>query len=194
MDKTLECLAKAFVGESQARNRYTFYSKAAKKEEMIWVSQIFALTAEQEKEHANWLFKLINQIKTDNKLELPSLEIETEVPTILGTTEQNLEAAIAGEKYEHTKMYPEFADIAEDEGFEEIAERMRSIAISEKNHEERYQELLDEVKSGDMFKKDKEVWWVCLECGYIHYGEEPPELCPSCDHAQGYYTVRERRV
>ena len=109
------------------------------------------------------------------------------MPTILGNTRENLKSAIAGENYEHTKMYPEFANIAEKEGFPEIAKRLRAIAVAEKHHEERYKKLLKELENNTLFKKDKKVYWVCRKCGYIHEGTEPPEECPSCGHPKSYF-------
>jgi rubrerythrin len=190
MEETIKNLAKAFIGESQARNRYTFYAKVAKKEGFEQIAEIFLLTAENEREHASWLFKLINELKNKSKVNIDVLNVEAEVPTNFGTTADNLKAAIAGENYEHTKMYPEFADIAEKEGLHEIAERLRAIAVAEKHHEERYKKLLKEVEVGTVFKKDKEVWWVCRECGYVHFGKEPPEVCPSCGHTKSFYQVK----
>lgn len=190
MGKTIENLAKAFIGESQARNRYTFYAKTAQKEGYEQIAEIFRLTADNEKEHASWLFKLINELKKNNGGNLDEIKVETGALTIFGSTAENLKAAIAGEKYEHTQMYPEFADTAEKEGLAEIAKRLRAIAFAEKHHEERYQKLLEKVESGTMFKREKEVWWVCRECGYVHFGTEPPEKCPSCDHAKGFYQIK----
>ncbi len=180
--KTLKNLVKAFAGESMARNRYTFYAKVAKKEGYIFVSRIFLETAENEKEHAENLLKFIQELKEDD-----SVEVTIEAPVVWGTTIENLKAAIAGENYEYTEMYPEFAEVAEKEGYDKIAGRLRAIAIAEKHHEERYKKLLEAIKNGTMFKRDKKVAWLCLECGYIHYGTEPPEECPSCGHPRGYY-------
>jgi rubrerythrin len=109
---------------------------------------------------------------------------------MLGSTAENLKAAISGENYEHTKMYPEFADAAEKDGFPEVGKRLRAIAAAEKHHEERYKKLLKEVETNTFFRKEKEVWWVCRECGYVHFGKEPPEKCPSCDHAKSYFQLR----
>ncbi len=190
MDKTIKNLVKAFIGESQARNRYTFYSKIAKQEGYEQIAEIFLITAENEKEHANNLFKLINELKKKSSEKLDEIIVEASTPTILGSTAENLRAAIAGENYEHTQMYPEFAKVAEEEGYKEIAERLRAIAKAEEHHEERYQKLLKEVEAGTVFKKEKEVWWVCRECGYIHFGKEPPEKCPSCDHPRSYFQVK----
>jgi len=187
--KTVENLAKAFVGESQARNRYTFYAKVAKKEGYEQIAEIFLITAENEREHASWLFKLINELKRA-KEKFEEIKVEASVSTNFGSTAENLRAAIAGENYEHTKMYPEFAEVAEKEGFPEIARRLRAIAIAEKHHEERFKKILNEVEKGTVFKKEKEVWWVCRECGYVHFGKEPPEKCPSCNHEKSFYQVK----
>ncbi len=190
MLKTMECLAKAFIGESQARNRYTMYSKAARVEGYEQIAEIFLLTADNEREHAKKLFDAIQQLKKGSKEKLDELAVEAAVPTILGTTAENLKAAIAGENYEHTRMYPEFADVAEDEGYPEIAKRLRSIAVAETHHEERYKKILKQVEAKTVFKKDKEVWWVCRECGYMHFGKQPPEKCPSCDHERAFYQLK----
>jgi len=190
MKNTIENLAKAFIGESQARNRYTFYAKIAKKEGFEQIAEIFLITAENEKEHASWLFKLINQLKEKTQENFNEIKIQASVPTILGNTIENLKSAILGENYEHTTMYPEFADIAEKEGLFEIAQRLRAIAIAEKHHEERYKKILKEVEAGTVFKKEKEVWWVCKECGYVHFGKVPPEICPSCSHPKSFYQVK----
>jgi rubrerythrin len=186
MKETLKNLSKAFVGESMARNRYTFYAKVAKKEGYEQIAEIFRLTAEQEKEHASWLFKLINQIKENDE----DITVDGPVPNVYATTAENLQAAIDGENYEYTEMYPDFSEVAKKEGFADIAERLRNIAIAESHHEERFKKLLEQVKAGTVFKKSKEVWWTCKECGYVHFGEEPPKLCPSCDHEQAYYEVK----
>ena len=190
MKNTIENLVKAFIGESQARNRYTFYATIAKKEGFEQIAEIFLVTAENEKEHASNLFKLINELKKKSKEKLDEIKVEAVAPTVLGSTAENLKAAIAGENYENTKMYPEFAEVAEKEGFPEIAERLRAIAKAEGHHEERYKKLLKEVKAGTFFKKVKDVWWVCQECGYVHFGKEPPEKCPSCDHLRSYFQLK----
>ena len=190
MEKTIENLTKAFVGESQARNRYTFYAKVAKKEGFEQIAEIFLITAENEKEHAKRLFEHINELKKKSNENLDEIKVTAVVPTILGSTADNLKAAIAGENYEYIQMYPEFAEVAEKEGFPEIAKRLRAIAIAEKHHEERYKKLLKEVEAGTIFKKEKEVWWVCRECGYVHFGTEPLEKCPSCDHAKSFYQIK----
>ena len=188
--RTLENLAKAFVGESQARNRYTFYASIARKEGYEQIAEIFSITAENEKEHAETIFKLLNELMEKAGRKLEEIKIDTVVPTTLGSTVDNLKAAIAGEHYEYTEMYPEFADVAEKEGLPDIAKRLRAIAEAERHHEERYKKLLKEVEAGTLFKKDKDVWWVCMECGYVHYGREPPEECPSCKHPRSYFMVK----
>jgi len=190
LNETIKNLVKAFIGESQARNRYSFYASVAKKEGFEQIAEIFRITAENEKEHASTLFKLINELKKEKGEELDEIKVEAVAPTVLGDTAQNLKAAIAGENYEHTKMYPEFADVAEREGYPEIAARLRAIAKAEEHHEERYRKLLREVEAGTVFKKDRDVWWVCRECGYIHYGKEPPERCPSCNHPRSYFQLK----
>ena len=190
MTETIKNLAKAFVGESQARNRYTMYSKVAKKEGLEQIAELFLITADNEREHAAKLFEEIQGLKKLSQEDLPALKIEAEVPTIYGTTAENLKAAIAGENWEHTTMYPEFAEVAEKEGYDKIAERLRSIAKAEEHHEERYLKLLKNVEDGTVFKKDEEVWWVCRECGYQHFGKEAPKECPSCNHAQAFYQLK----
>lgn len=186
MQKTLENLTKAFIGESQARNRYTFYAKVAKKEGYEQISAIFMETAEQEKAHAKREFEHIQELKGDKA----EIIVEASAPTEYGNTIENLKAAIAGETYEHEEMYPAFAKTAEEEGLEKIAARFRAIAKAEIHHRERYEKLLKEVEAGTVHKKEKETSWVCRECGYVHVGNEAPKECPSCDHPQAYYQVR----
>jgi len=190
MKNTIENLVKAFIGESQARNRYTFYAKIARKEGFEQVAEIFLVTAENEKEHASNLFKLINELKKKSNEKLDEIKVKAAAPTVLNSTAENLKAAISGENHEYTIMYPEFAGVAEKEGFPEIAKRLRAIAKAEKHHEERYKKLLKEVEAGTFFKKERDVWWVCRECGYVHFGKEPPEKCPSCDHPRSYFQLK----
>ena len=187
MKQTIENLARAFIGESQARNRYTFYAKVAKKEGYEQIAEIFLITAENEKEHAKRLFEHIQEL---NKGKLKEIEVPAAAPLTYGNTEKNLMAAIAGENYEWTEMYPEFAKVAQKEGLLKIAARLEAIAIAEKHHEERYKKLLKEVKGKTVFKKKKKVWWVCRECGYVHFGKQPPKVCPSCDHPQSFYQIK----
>lgn len=186
MKKTIENLAKAFVGESQARNRYTVYSRTAKSEGYEQISEIFLKTAENEWEHAKWLLRMINQLK-DGDSAYDELVVEVDVPTISGTTAENLRSAIAGEEYENTVMYPDFADVADEEGLPDIAARLRAIGHAEDHHKVRFETLLALLEGNALFKKDKPVTWECRKCGYLHEGTEPPELCPSCDHPTKYF-------
>lgn len=190
MEQTLKNLCKAFIGESQARNRYTYYAKVAKKEGYEQIASIFLETAEQEKVHAKRLFEHIQELKERLNISEDEIEVGSSVPNVYGGTIENLKAAIAGEHYENDDMYPEFARIAEEEGLQDIANRLRAIAKAEKHHEERYEKLLVEVEKGGVFKKDEEIEWVCRECGYVHVGKEALLKCPSCDHKQSYYQVK----
>ncbi len=179
--QTEKNLLTAFAGESQARNRYTFFASAAKKAGYEQISAIFIETADNEKEHAERLFKF---------LEGGDVEITGSFPAgIIGDTVPNLEAAADGENYEHTTMYPEFADVAEKEGFSEIAEVFRNIAVAEKAHEERYRALIENIEQDMVFKRDTVVKWKCRNCGYIHEGTEAPEECPACAHARAYFEL-----
>ncbi len=190
MQKTLENLTKAFIGESQARNRYTYYAKIAKKAGFEQIAGIFLATADQEKEHAKRLFEHIQELKEKIGGDLEEITVEAVAPTTYGDTAQNLKAAIAGEEYEYKEMYPEFAKVAEEEGLAKIAVRLKSIAVAEEHHAERYIKLLKEVEGDSVFEKKEEVWWVCRECGYVHFGKKPLEKCPACDHAGSYYQVK----
>jgi len=171
----------AFAGESQARNRYTYFASKAKKEGYVQISDIFTETADQEKEHAKRLFKL---------LEGGEVEITGAFPagTIDSTTE-NLKAAAAGENYEHTEMYPGFAKIAEKEGFGNIAEIFRAIAVAEKQHEKRYLDLAANIDAGQVFKREVSQVWRCRNCGYLFEGNEAPQICPACDHPQAHFEL-----
>ena len=179
--QTEKNLLTAFAGESQARNRYTFFASAAKKAGYEQISAIFIETADNEKEHAERLFKF---------LEGGEVEITGSFPAgIIGDTVSNLEASADGENHEHTIMYPEFADVAENEGFFEIAEVFRNIAVAEKAHEERFRTLIKNIEQDMVFKRENIVKWKCRNCGYIHEGTEPPEVCPACDHASAYFEL-----
>jgi rubrerythrin len=186
MTETIKNLTKAFVGESMARNRYIMYAKVAKKEGYERISELFTLTADQEREHAKWLFRLIQGLKQNNE----EIAVDASAPTILGNTIENLKAAIAGENHEHESMYPEFANVAEEEGHSEIAVRLRSIAKAEANHEYRYKLALEELENKTVFEKDEPVTWVCRKCGYVHEGSKAPAKCPSCDHPTAYFEVQ----
>jgi rubrerythrin len=189
MNETIKNLAKAFIGESQARSRYTMYSKIARKEGYEQIANIFLVTADNEREHAKWNFRMLNQVKKKLKLEAEEITVEAEAPLVLDDTIANLKAAIAGEHYETETMYPEFADVAEKEGYPKIAERLRAIGEAEAHHEERFKKLLAQVEGKTVFKKDKKVRWVCQKCGYVHEGEEPPKSCPSCSHDSHYFEI-----
>ena len=186
-NKTIENLATAYVGESLARNRYTCFAKIAKKEGYEKIAEIFLLTAENEREHAKWLYYMLSELMKKEGVEGP-IKIEVEVPVVLGNTAENLKAAIEGENFENTEMYPEYAKIAEEEGYKDIAERLRAIGVAEKHHEERYKKILENLDS--FYKKDEPVEWVCMKCGYLHVGEEPPEECPSCSHPRKYFELK----
>jgi rubrerythrin len=188
MEKTIENLAKAFIGESQARNRYTFYAKTAQKEGYEQLYDVFLLTAENEREHAKWLLKLINELKGKG-VAGGEIIVDASVPTTLGTTVDNLKAAIAGEHHEYAKMYPEFADVANSEGLPDIAKRLRAIAKAEEHHAQRYRKLLAQIEGKTLLKKEKPVAWVCRKCGYVHTGKEPPEACPSCSHPKNFFEL-----
>lgn len=190
MKKTMENLAKAFIGESQARNRYTMYSKVAKKEGYVQLSNIFLITAENEREHAKWLMKMINGLKKETGEAPDEIQVEAAAPTIYGNTIENLKSAIAGEHYENSEMYPEFADVAEEEGLLDISDRLRAIGHAEVHHEDRYTNILEQIEAGTLWKKEEDVEWNCQKCGHIFYGTEPPEKCPSCDHPAKYFELK----
>jgi len=182
--KTAENLLKSFAGESQARNRYTYYASIAKKEGYVQISNIFTETADNEKEHAKRFFKFL---KEDFVQE--AIEITASYPVALGDTKANLLAAANGENEEWTEVYPEFAKIAKEEGYIEVAVVFDKIASVEKHHEERYKALLANIESGSLFEKEEEVFWKCANCGYIHKGKQALKVCPACAHPQGYFEV-----
>jgi len=171
----------AFAGESQARNRYTYFASQAKKDGFVQISAIFEETANQEKEHAKRLFKL---------LEGGEVSISANFPAgVIGTTLENLQEAAAGENYEHTTMYPEFAKTAMEEGFKNIAAIFMAIAVAEKQHEKRYKDLAANIKAGRVFKRESKVTWRCRNCGYLHEGQEAVEECPACAHARDHFEL-----
>ena len=174
-------LMTAFAGESQARNRYTFFASQARKEGFIQIADIFEETANQEKEHGKRFFSF---------LEGGDVEIQAAYPAgVVGTTAENLRHAADGEQHEWTTLYPGFADVAEAEGFKDVAAVFRNIKVAEKQHEKRYRDLQANVEKGTVFKKDKPVTWRCRNCGYIHEGAEAPKACPACAHPQAYFEV-----
>ena len=179
--QTEKNLLTAFAGESQARNRYSYFAGQAKKEGYEQIAAIFEETANQEKEHAKREFKF---------LEGGEVEIKASFPAgVIGNTFDNLQAAAEGEHYENTKMYPEFAQTADKEGFPEIAKVFRNIAIAERRHEERYRALAKNIAKDRVFKREQSVKWVCRNCGYVYEGMAPPESCPSCNHPKNYFEL-----
>jgi len=171
----------AFAGESQARNRYTYFASKAKKEGYVQISTIFEETANQEKEHAKRLFKL---------LEGGEVEITASFPAgVIGTTLENLQGSAGGENYEHTVMYPEFAKTAMEEGFKKIASIFMAIAVAEKQHEKRYKDLAANIENNSVFKRDESYTWRCRNCGYIHEGTEAVDECPACAHKQAHFEL-----
>ena len=179
--KTEKNLLTAFAGESQARNRYSYFASKAKKEGYVQISAIFEETANQEKEHAKRLFKF---------LEGGELEIAAGFPAgVIGSTLENLKASAAGEHFEQTEMYPGFAKVAKEEGLGDIADVFMSIAVAERFHEKRYVDLAANIEAGKVFKRDGKVTWRCRNCGYIHEGSEAPEECPACAHPQAHFEL-----
>jgi len=171
----------AFAGESQARNRYTYFASQAKKDGFVQISAIFEETANQEKEHAKRLFKL---------LEGGEAQVTASFPAgVIGTTFENLLEAAAGENYEHTTMYPEFAKTAMEEGFKNIAAIFAAIAVAEKQHEKRYKDLAANIEAGRVFKRETKVTWRCRNCGYLHEGDEAVDECPACAHARAHFEL-----
>lgn len=186
MSKTLQNLATAWLGESQARNRYTIFAKTAIKEGYEQIAANFFETAEQEAEHAKWLYRMMQDIKEGNSVELSTGGAD--IP--FGDTAENLKYAAMGENYEHTDMYPTFAQVADEEGYPEIAKRLRSIAVAERHHEARYKAFLADLEAGKTFQKENNVTWVCRKCGYMHTSPEAVTECPSCGHPQAYFQER----
>ena len=175
-------LLTAFAGESQARNRYTYYAKQAQKEGFIQISRVFEETAAQELSHAKSFFK---------PLEGGAVEVTASFPAgVIGTTAENLRAAVEGEQFEHESLYPQFSFVAREEGFPEIAALFKSIAVAEKHHGERFRALLSNLEDGTVFKKDEPVQWYCIKCGYVYEGTEALPKCPACAHPQAWFEVR----
>ena len=179
--KTEKNLLTAFAGESQARNRYSYFASAARKEGFVQISDVFEETANQEREHAKRFFKF---------LEGGDVEIQAAFPAgVIGSTAENLKAAAAGEHHEWESMYPEFAATAREEGFDAVANVFEAVSVAEKQHEKRYLGLLANVEAGTVFKKDKKVVWRCRNCGYLHEGPEAPKACPACAHPQAHFEL-----
>mgnify|MGYP001766040510 CR=1 FL=1 len=179
--KTEKNLLTSFAGESQARNRYTYFASAAKKEGYVQISMAFEETANQEKEHAKRMFKF---------LEGGDLQITATFPAgVIGDTKANLKAAAGGENEEWTHIYPDFAKTAREEGFEPVAKMYEAVCVAERQHEKRYLGFLKDLEEGKMFKKDKKTAWRCINCGYVHEGDAAPENCPACAHPKAYFEV-----
>ncbi|MFZ5563143.1 MAG: rubrerythrin [Thermodesulfobacteriota bacterium] len=179
--QTEKNLMASFAGESQARNRYTYFAGQARKDGYVQIADIFEETANQEKEHAKRFFKF---------LEGGELEITASFPAgVIGTTLENLKAAAAGEHHEQAVMYPEFAKVARKEGFEDIAIVFEKIAVAEKQHEKRYRDLAANIEAGRVFKRDSATVWRCRNCGYLHEGARAPEMCPACAHPQAHFEL-----
>ena len=179
--KTEKNILTAFAGESQARNRYSYFSSKAKKEGFVQIAAIFEETSNQEKEHAKRLFKF---------LEGGEVEIQAAFPAgVIGSTVENLKAGAAGENYEWTEMYPSFAQTAREEGFENIAKVFEAIAVAEKQHEKRYLKLADNIDKNSVFQKNDPVKWICRNCGYVHESSEAPSVCAACAHPQAHFEM-----
>ena len=179
--RTEKNLLTSFAGESQARNRYTYFAGQARKDGFVQIAEIFSETADQEKEHAKRFFKF---------LEGGEVEIACAFPAgVIGSTLENLKAAAGGEHHEHTSMYPGFAKIADEEGFKDIAAAFRAISVAEKQHEKRYLDLAANIEAGRVFKRDTKVAWRCRNCGYLHVGLSAPEICPACVHPQAHFEL-----
>jgi len=179
--KTAQNLMAAFAGESQARNRYTYYASQARNDGFAQIADVFLETADQEKEHAKRLFKFMTGGETEITASFPF--------GVIGSTLENLKASAAGENHEHKTMYPEFAKVAREEGFNAIAAIFEAIAVAEKQHEKRYVALAKNIEAGKVFKKGKPVAWRCRNCGYVAKGAEAPKACPACAHPQAYFEV-----
>lgn len=179
--RTEQNLIAAFAGESQARNRYTYFAGQARKDGYVQIAAIFEETANQEKEHAKRFFRF---------LEGGEVQVMAGFPAgVIGATLENLLAAAAGENHEHTTLYPEFARIAQEEGFDPIAQVFRAISVAEKQHEKRYRDLAANIEKGQVFKRGSKVVWRCMNCGYLHEGDKAPEACPACAHPQAYFEL-----
>lgn len=179
--ETEKNLLKSFAGESQARMRYTYFAAAAKKEGFVQIADIFEETANQEKEHAKRFFKFLDG---------GMVEITASFPAgVIGTTAENLLAAANGEHEEHSELYPAFAEVAKQEGFNEIAAVWNAISVAEKQHEKRYRDLLANIEAGRVFKRDQIMVWRCRNCGYLHTNAEAPEKCPACAHPKAHFEI-----
>lgn len=182
--ETFKNLSNAFAGESQARNRYTFFAGVAKKEGYQHIQAVFEETAANEKEHAQVFYKLL---VAHNQEETQIIHVDADYPLVYKDTLTNLRSAAAGEREEWSELYSKFGDIAEKEGFPDVAKGFRTIAEVEKHHMTRFEHYADGIENGTLFKKDASTIWKCTNCGYIHEGPEAPGTCPACSHPQGYF-------
>ena len=180
--ETPKNLLKAYIGESLAISRYTIYSEIAKSEKLIYVSKYFSEVADNEKKHAEIFAKFIRKMKIE------PMDVDVKAPIKFGNTAENLRYAVEGESYEAKEFYPKMAEVADKEGFKDVAEKLRTLAEVESHHEAKFRKLLELLETGKMFKRDKEVEWMCLVCGYVHKGKKPPKTCPNCG-AEYYYFV-----
>ena len=189
MKETPKKLYTAFVGESQARNRYTFWSKIAKKEGNVFVTKIFLETADQEQQHGSWYYTMLQEFKKEEDFDEMKVLPDATFPTTNGNTVENLKSAMEGEDLEWQTLYPDIADTAEKEGYPKIAARVRAIIKAEKHHSERYGKLLKLVGDDAFFKRGKKIVWICMECGYeVEMSSLPDDWkCPSCDHTRPYF-------
>ena len=191
MSRTLVNLVTAYLGESQARNRYTFFASKARKEGFLQIADIFLETAEQEREHGSWFYKLAVALKEKEGVSANSVKLEeADVFVAVGSTMENLKFAVEGETHEYTVDYPMFAKIAAEEGYPEVAAKFASIAVAERHHAERYQKLYDQLDLGTLRVKEEQVEWVCTKCGYAYKGKVPLKECPSCGHDETYAVVK----
>ena len=174
-------LLTAFAGESQARNRYTYFAEQARQDGYIQIADIFAETASHEREHAKRFFKFLNGGEVEIKWSFPA--------GVIGSTYDNLLAAAAGERYEHTEMYPGFAGVAREEGFIRVAEVLEAVCVAERQHEKRYLDLAANVNEGRIFRREEVVVWRCLNCGYLYESKQAPEVCPACISPQAYFEI-----
>lgn len=190
MKKTVQNLAKAFVGESQARNRYSMFASKARKEGYLQIASIFEETAEQEKEHASWFMKMLQSTEEKEEMKFDDVETDTSVFVKLWTTLENLGYAVAGETHEYSDLYPAFAATALEEWYPEIAARIKAIMNAEMHHAQRYQKLYDQIKQETLRNKAEDIERICTKCGHTHKGKKPPKTCPSCGHEEEYFIVK----
>ena len=188
MNKTIQCLLQSYLGESQARNRYTFWASVARKEGFEQIAEIFTITADQEKRHAKTFYEFLIKLNKENTTPTQiDINMDMGIHVQIGTTAENLKAAVEGENEEASMLYPKFADISQEEGYPEIAAKFRAIAHAEEHHKQNYEKLLKLLESWTFFQGRGIQTRTCRECGYMVVGEEAPKICPSCDHPQAFF-------